>query len=112
MRTAARTDLNQAAITRGLRTAGVWVFPLHRVGNGFPDLLCAYHGRLTLLEVKGPRGTLTPDERQWFERYPNLAHVVRTLDEALVACGVDIVSMTGEAKGEERTCALSAVTPG
>jgi hypothetical protein len=84
---AKRTDLNQREIVQALRGVGAWVFPLHMVGHGFPDLLAIYRQRLYLLEVKSERGTLTPDELDWHLRHPGAAVVVRSIDEALRAIG-------------------------
>ena len=61
-----RTDLNHAAIASYLRRAGCLVFSLHTLGRGCPDLLCLLPGgRLALIEVKGPKGKLTPDQERF-----------------------------------------------
>lgn len=61
-----RTDLNHQAIANYLRKAGCLVFSLHTVGRGFPDLLVLIPGgRLALVEVKSPKGRLTPDQERF-----------------------------------------------
>ena len=63
-----RTDLNHQAIALYLRRAGCLVFSLHTIGRGFPDLLVLIPGgRLALVEVKGPKGKLTPDQEKFIE---------------------------------------------
>lgn len=67
MRRAARTDSNQDAIVQALRKMGAFVQPLHRVGQGCPDLAVAWRQRWYLFEVKrDAKAKLTPDEKQWF----------------------------------------------
>ena len=85
--TARRTDANQPAIVAALRQAGRLVQDLHLVGHGCPDLLVGGpSGRLVLLEVKTPGGTLNAREERWhvaWAGYP--VYVVRTIEEALHA---------------------------
>ena len=49
---AARTDDNQREIVKVLRVAGATVRLMHRVGQGFPDLIFSWRGRIYLAEVK------------------------------------------------------------
>ncbi len=58
MRRNAKTDRNHADIIKALREIGCSVQSLHSTGRGCPDLLCGYHGRNILLEVKD--GSLSP----------------------------------------------------
>lgn len=61
-----RTDANHRAIAAYLRAKGCLVFSLHTVGKGLPDLLVLIPGgRLALVEVKGPKGKLTPDQEKF-----------------------------------------------
>ena len=87
-RYAAKIDRNQVEIVETLRRAGASVQPLHTVGDGVPDLLIGYRGVNLLLEVKGPRGTLTPDQVEWHGAWRGHVVVVRTIDEALRAAGM------------------------
>lgn len=57
-----KTDANQQEIIDTLRQCGAFVFDLHGVGRGCPDLLVAWHGRWMLCEVKSKDGRLTPEQ--------------------------------------------------
>lgn len=83
MRRAHRVDTTQESIVRGLRTVGARVTDLSMVGAGVPDLLVSYRGNWHVLEVKGPKGELTPDQVEWWNRQEAPVHIVRDLDEAL-----------------------------
>ena len=49
-----------------LRRRGCLVVSLHTVGRGFPDLLVLIPGGgLALVEVKSPKGKLTPDQEKF-----------------------------------------------
>ena len=88
---AGRVDANQREIVQALRKAGAVVLPLSSLGQGVPDLLVGLQGGnpgMWLIEVKGPRGTLTPDQVAWFDAWPGPVHIVRTADEALRLIGV------------------------
>lgn len=61
MKRAPRLDNNHAAVMQALRSAGILVRSTAAMGQGFPDLLCAFRGVLVLLEVKD--GTLPPSAR-------------------------------------------------
>jgi hypothetical protein len=94
MRRAAKVDANQSAITKALRSAGAFVQPLHSIGQGCPDLLVAYRGKWSVLEVKDgdkppSQRKLTPDEQEWHERVGGRAPVfiVENIEDALVAIG-------------------------
>lgn len=86
MRLRAKVDRNQPAIVAALRKAGVYVESTARLGRGFPDLVCSYHGYLTLIEVKVPGEPLTPQERRWHAAWDRLCplFVVETIDDALL----------------------------
>lgn len=92
MRTAARTDANQAEIVEILRWSGATVQPLHQVGGGCPDLLVGFRGRNYLLEVKDgskkPSARyLTPAEIDWHDNWRGQVAIVNSADEALEAIG-------------------------
>ena len=49
-----------------LRRRGCLVASLHTMGKGVPDLLALLPGgRLVLIEVKSPKGKLTPDQKKF-----------------------------------------------
>lgn len=86
MRRAAKVDENQPEIVAALRKAGALVLPLHAVGQGCPDLLVCFRGRLALLEVKdgnktASRRTLTPDQVEFHAVWP--VSVVLSPEDAL-----------------------------
>jgi hypothetical protein len=81
-----RADTNQPAIVTAMRQTGYTVHHTYELGKGFPDLLVS-GGRLgdrnVLVEVKGERGTLTPQEEAFFREWPGEKYVVRSVDEWL-----------------------------
>lgn len=94
MRRAAKVDRNQPEIVAALRDVGASVQPLHSVGKGCPDLLVGFRGANYLLEVKD--GRLAPSDRkltaaqaEWHPAWRGHATVVKSVDEALKAIGVD-----------------------
>lgn len=102
MRRAAKRDDNEALIVRALQSAGWTVF---RVSDtGLPDLMCARDGKVILLEVKAPDGTLTPAQRETFTELAKagvMVQVVRSPQEALEVLG----SYLGTSQGK---CYLAA----
>ena len=85
---AAKVDANQAAIVKALRAVGVSVQSLATVGKGCPDLLAARGADTWVIEVKGPKGKLTPDQIEFLKNWRGVVHIVRTVDEALNIVGV------------------------
>jgi hypothetical protein len=91
MRYAARVDDNHAEIVKAIQRIGVYVIDCSHVGSGFPDLLCAYRGQWTMIEVKD--GSKSPSRRkltpaQTIFHAEALAkgckvHVVEDVDQAL-----------------------------
>ncbi|MDR1947604.1 MAG: helix-turn-helix domain-containing protein [Desulfovibrio sp.] len=69
---------------------------LSRVGQGCPDTLVAYGNRNVLMEIKRekkkgqPEGTLTPDQKVFFQTWRGPACVVHTPEEALAALGFTV----------------------
>ena len=58
-----RVDENQAALVDAFRKLGVKVLILSEVGNGCPDILCAFpNGRMRLVEIKD--GSKSPSQRK------------------------------------------------
>lgn len=81
---ARKRDWNEAEIVSALRDIGVSV--MHISAPGCPDLLC-YSKRegFRLLEVKQPRGRLTPAQTQQTMPFT----VVRSVEDALAIYGVE-----------------------
>jgi hypothetical protein len=51
---------------------------------GIPDIILVYHGRLIGLELKAPKGRLSPSQREFHDRLMlsgAVVHVVRSLNE-------------------------------
>ena len=88
MRFAAKVDANQGEIVDALRKAGVSVQSMAAIGKGCPDLLAAKGGKVWTIEVKGPKGKLTPDQIEWIDKWHGDVHIIRTVDEALTLVGV------------------------
>lgn len=99
MRRAAKRDDNEALIVTVLQSAGWTVV---RVSDaGAPDLLVARNGVLTLMEVKGPKGTLTDTQKVAFERLAGAGvqvQVVRSPQEALGVVGAPFSGVIAGAK--------------
>lgn len=98
MRHRARTDKGHKAIVAALRKVGCQVFDTSRLGGGFPDLVVrravasrtssyGTEARLMLMEVKEPKGKLTPDQEAFLRDWPEVM-IVRSVAEALEAVGV------------------------
>jgi hypothetical protein len=88
VRFAAKRDANEPAIIAALQLAGWSIF---QVGaTGFPDLVAVRKGTSHFLEVKQPKGTLTPAQEKLHRRMEAAGlkvHVVRTADEGRGAGG-------------------------
>ena len=80
-----RTDQNHMEIINALRAVGASVCSTHRVGKGFPDLVCAFRDVVYLLEIKTPEGSLTRDEIKFIESWDAPVYVVVTVEDALEA---------------------------
>ena len=88
MRFAAKVDANHGEIVAALRKAGVSVQSMAAIGKGCPDLLAAKGGKVWTIEIKGPKGKLTPDQVEWIDKWKGDVHIIRTVDEALTLVGV------------------------
>jgi hypothetical protein len=85
-----RTDHNQAEIVKALRDVGATVQDLHLVGHGCPDILVGYRGKNYVMEIKMPTGTLNEAETRWIGDWQGKTHVIRSVDEALLAIGATV----------------------
>lgn len=88
---AAKIDANQPAIVSALREVGVSVQSLATIGKGCPDIIAAKGERIWLMEIKGAKGKLTPDQVQWIHSWRGVVHIVRGVDDALNLVGVSQV---------------------
>jgi hypothetical protein len=92
VRTAARTDDNQAEIVTVLERFGCSVFSTASTGRGFPDLVVGLRGHTYLIEVKDgakppSARTLTPDQRAWRARWRGAPpFTLETVDQAIAFC--------------------------
>jgi len=87
VRRRAKIDLNHAEIVAALRKTGHLVESLASQGGGLPDLLVFKPSSgLRLIEVKGAKGTLTPDQVK-FQALGWPVQVARTPEEA-IQCGI------------------------
>ena len=79
---AKRTDGNHAEIRDAMRAAGAEVEDLSGSGKGMPDtLVYTSDGRLLLVEIKMPKGTLTAPQVRFHARFP--VYIVRSVEDAL-----------------------------
>ena len=51
-------------------------------------MLACKHEKLWLIEVKGPKGKLTPAQVEFMATWPGVVHIVRSVDDALRLVGV------------------------
>jgi hypothetical protein len=92
MRQAAKRDANEKEIVKALAAAGCSVTQLS--GPGIPDLLVSRAGVNYLLEVKDPaqpacKQALTPLQEIWHRDWRGQKAVVKTIEEALIAVGLN-----------------------
>ena len=104
-RFACKKDMNHDEIARAFLSIGWDVIDTYQVGQlvpGFPDLIvtrgASYetcemvvgcHPVVLGIEVKGPGGRLTPDERMFAAGHPDwVPVVVRTVDDVLELSGM------------------------
>ena len=91
MRQAARVDANQGAIVQAVTQAGAKVLDLSRMGQGIPDLLVCYQGKLCLWELKDgdkapSKRRLTPAERAWHDHWHDApVLIINSVEEAIAA---------------------------
>ena len=76
-----RVDKNQKELVGTIRAMGGTWLDLSSVGKGCPDGLIGYRGRTYLVEIKGPKGTLTEDQETFIALWRGSpVHVLRTVD--------------------------------
>ncbi len=78
-----KRDANEPEIVQAFKAHGWSVIPMK--GKGIPDLVC-FKGktqpRVLLVEVKGAKGKLTPDQVSWHRDWAGPAPViVRTIED-------------------------------
>lgn len=80
-----RVDSNHREIVAAAEGIGHQVIDLSKSGRGVPDLAIIRPSdqRCWLVEVKGPKGRLTPDEEAYALRSRTPIAVVRSVDELL-----------------------------
>ena len=88
-----RQDANASAIIAALKRCGATIIDMHTVGGGVPDIVCGYHGRNVLMEIKArPKATNAGvrDRQETFARDWKGEPVVtvRSEAEALQAIGI------------------------
>lgn len=76
-------DDNQPEIVEALRRCGVSVEHIKKP----LDLLICHRGETSLMEVKNPDGRdeLTKEQVEFIAKWPGKIHIVRTVEQALVA---------------------------
>ena len=87
-----RTDSNQTAIVKALRSAGASVQSLASTGAGCPDLLVGHRGSNHLMELKDgtlppSRRRLTKDQVAWHRCWYGTVQIVSSVEEALAVLG-------------------------
>ena len=78
-----KVDKNQTEIVKVLKQLGCSVLSLADKGHGVPDLLVGFRGRNYLVEVKGEKGKLTPDQEIFFETWRGQTMVFRCVEEVI-----------------------------
>lgn len=90
-RLAAKRDANEREIIEALVRAGASVQQLSV--KGCPDLLVGFVDPFTgepittLMEIKGDKGHLTPDEAEWIQDWRGQVYIIHTVEQALEVIG-------------------------
>ena len=83
----AKVDANQPTIVKDLRNPNLGlqltVDTIHTLGQGRPDIMVGIFGFNYLIEIKGPAGYLTNDERNWHQRWHGSVTVSLTASDVL-----------------------------
>ena len=89
---AKRVDANQKETVDALRSVGALVAITSALGNGFPDIVVGFRGRLYLVEIKDGRSPpsatkLTKDEQAFHTKWAGYVHIIYSIDDALTLIG-------------------------
>jgi Holliday junction resolvase len=89
---AKRVDANQTEIVKALRKVGALVAITSSLGNGFPDIVVGFRGRVYMIEIKDGRAPpsaqkLTEPEREFHSLWAGYVHVINSIDQALQLLG-------------------------
>ena len=83
-----KIDANQKSIVTTLRSIGALVHSTASIGNGFPDIVVGFRGKVYLFEIKD--GTkpvsaqaLTEHERKFHQLWNGYVHIVDSADSVL-----------------------------
>jgi hypothetical protein len=84
---ARRTDISQREIAETLERIGFSVRDTSRLGNGHPDLVVSWSGRVAHVEAKTPKHYDTPQQKKnqakWREGWQGEVAVLKTAEDAL-----------------------------
>jgi len=78
-----RRDANHQEVKDAFTALGCSVADTADVGNGFPDLVVGIAGVTTLVEVKTPEGTHTPEQERFYSEWRGSHYTVRSLEQAV-----------------------------
>ena len=78
-----RRDHNQLDIIKAFESLGCSVFDLSNAGGGLCDLLVGLVGVNLLVEIKKPKGKLTPAQTDFFKTWKGQKSVITTQAEAI-----------------------------
>ncbi len=83
-----RVDDNQVEIVKTLRKMGVLVHVTSDLGNGFPDLVVSFKGKLWLVEIKDgkkakSRQKLTEKESEFHSIWAKHICIINSIDQAI-----------------------------
>lgn len=84
-----QTDSNHGEVKAALQAAGATVRDTARIGDGFPDLMVNWRGRVLFVEVKAPKARTKPEtaqkQAQFARQFPTIT--VTSAAEAIAALG-------------------------
>lgn len=81
---AKRVDQNQKDVVKALRNSGAYVFHLHEVGQGCPDLLVGINNQTYLVEVKMPKGKFTDAQVKFMAKWTGSPVIrITSVEEAI-----------------------------
>jgi hypothetical protein len=78
-----RRDANHQEVKDAFTALGCSVADTADVGNGFPDLVVGIAGVTTLVEVKTPEGTHTPEQERFYSEWRGSHYTVRSREQAV-----------------------------